>query len=280
VVALAIVSRLGREAVDRVAVGEWGALGALAVVGAFVAVVLAWRAVQRQLIRARGGVEFTPELVRQQIVDSELGPPAFPEDGTVLGASLLVVNQHAKVLEVTTTYDVFGADGARVGSVRQIGQSRAKKLARVLTPFDQYFTHHFEVLDAGGWPVLRLTRPAKVFRTKLHVFAGDNRYIGVIRQENVFWRIRFTMCDEAGRVVGYLRAENVRAWDFEVFDLHQRLVASMVKSWEGWARTALTRADRYVVRVHEPLPYPLRELTMTAALVVDLALKQDARGLG
>jgi hypothetical protein len=54
----------------------------------------------------------------------------------------------------------------------------------------------------------------------------------------------------------------------------------MVKSWEGWARTAFTRADRYVVQVHQPLAYPLRELTVTAALVVDLALKQDARGFG
>jgi hypothetical protein len=54
----------------------------------------------------------------------------------------------------------------------------------------------------------------------------------------------------------------------------------VVKSWEGWGRTAFTRADHYVVRVHEPLVEPMRRLTIAAALAADLALKQDARGLG
>ena len=277
-VLITIVFRLGREVADRVFLSRWGLLGGLGVALAFVLVVVAWRGFERQRVRIRGGVEFTPELIARQIAESELGPPAFPEDGTMLGASLLVVNQNSKVLEITTTYEVFGSNGARIGTVHQIAQSRAKMAARILTSIDQFFTHHFEVLDLDGRPVLRMTRPRKIFLTKLHVFTGDDRYIGTIRQENVFWKIRFGMHDEIGRVVGHLRAENVRAWDFHVYDLHERIVATMAKSWEGWARTAFTRADRYVVRVHVPLPHPLRQLTLAAALVADLALKQDTRG--
>ena len=86
------------------------------------------------------------------------------------------------------------------------------------------------------------TRPRKVFLTKLHVFAGDNRYIGTIRQQNVFWKIRFSLHDEIGRIVGHLRAENVRAWDFHIYDLDERPAATIAKSWEGWSRTAFTRA--------------------------------------
>ncbi len=56
-------------------------------------------------------------------------------------------------------------------------------------------------------------------------------------------------------------------------------MATVVKSWEGWGRTAFTRADRYAVRVHEPLHDPLRQLTLATALAADLALKQDARGI-
>lgn len=275
---LAIAFRLGRDVIERVVASRWGLLGVLGVALAFILVVVAWRGFERRRVRTRGGVEFTPELVTKQIAESELGPPAFPEDGTVLGASLLVVNQNSKIVEINTSYEVFGSNGARIGTVRQIGQSRAKMAARIVTSLDQFFTHHFEVLDLAGRPVLRMTRPRKLFLTKLHVFAGDDRCIGTIRQENVFWKIRFSLEDEIGRVVGHLRAENVRAWDFHVDDLHGRNIATMAKSWEGWARTAFTRADRYVVRVHQPLPYPLRELTITAALIADLALKQDARG--
>jgi uncharacterized protein YxjI len=279
-IAVAIGWRLARQFVTEVAGDHWGVLGALGVGVAGIAVILLWRTIVRRRVRKQGGLELTPDQVRQQITDSELGPPAFPEDGTLLGASLLAVNQHAKVLEVNTTYDVFGSDARPLGAVRQVGQSKAKQVMRVLTAFDQYFTHHFEVVDPAGRPVLRLTRPAKLFRTKVLVAAPDGRPLGVIRQQNIFWKIRFSLLDGAGRPVGFLRADNVRAWDFKVYDIHERAVASVVKSWEGWARTAFTRADRYVVRIHEPLPYPLRELTFTAALAADLALKQDARGFG
>jgi uncharacterized protein YxjI len=278
-VGMAIVFRIGRSLADDVARAQfgWGGVAAVAVLG--IALVVGWRMWHRRRSRAAGG-EFTAEAVIAQIEASELGPPAFPEDGTLLGASVLVINQHAKILEVHTDYDIFGSAGQQLGTVRQIGQSRTKAVARILTVFDQFFTHHFDVLDAHGQPVIRLTRPRKVFLTKLHVFDGHDWYLGTIRQRNVFWKIRFEIVDLHGQVVGQLRAENLRAWDFQVLDRTGRLVAEVVKSWEGWGRTAFTRADHYVVKVHEPLVEPMRRLTMAAAIAADVALKQDARGLG
>jgi len=271
--------RFGREAVERAALSRYGVLGGVAVGGAVLLLIVGWRVDQRRRARARGGAEFTTESITTQIADSGLEPPAFDEDGTLLGASVLVVNQRSKVLEVNTEYEVFGWNGEPLGMVRQIGQSKSKQLARILTAFDQFFTHHFEIEDTTGSPVLRLTRPRKIFLTKLHVFDGDNRFIGTIRQQNVFWKIRFALVDGNGNVVGHLRAQNLRAGDFQIVDRYDREVASVVKSWEGWARTAFTRADRYAVRVHEPLASPLRQLTMASALAADLALKQDARGI-
>jgi hypothetical protein len=279
VVAATLVARVGRESVQRFAVSRFGMIGLVLVVASLVVVMVLWRLGQRRRVRARGGVEFTAETVARQIADSGLGRPAFAEDGTLLGASLLVVNQHAKILEVDTGYGIFGSSGHPVGTIRQIGQSRAKKAARILTGLDQFFTHHFEILDLEHRPVLRVTRPRKLFRTRLHVFDGTDRFLGTIRQLNIFWKVRFALVDAGGTPVGHLRAENLRAWDFHVFDRYERRVATVVKSWEGWARTAFTRADHYVVRVHEPLPDPLRPLTVAAALAADLALKQDARGL-
>ena len=278
VVGVAIAFRLGREIFGRVALSRWGMLGAAALVVAFLAVAVLWRAGQRWRVRARGGVEFTTESVAEQVTASGLGPPAFEEDGTLLGASVLVANQRTKLVEVLTEYELFGVDGRRLGTVRQIGQSGAKKVARVFTGFDQFFTHHFDVVDAAGATVLRLTRPRKVFLSKLHVHDGTDRFLGTIRQRNVLWKIRFDLVDAGGGVIGQLRAENLRAWDFQIVDRYERPVAEVVKSWEGWARTGLTRADRYVVRIGERLPSPARELTVAAALGIDLALKQDARG--
>jgi uncharacterized protein YxjI len=279
VVVVAVAARFGRDVIERAAVSRYGGAGLLAVAAAAVAVMVGWRLAMRARARAQGGVEFTPEFVVRQTADSGLGGPAFEEDGTLLGASMLVVNQRPKVLEAKTDYEVFASNGAPIGAIRQIGQSRAKLAARVLTGLDQYFTHHFDILDVEGRPVLRATRPRKVFRTKLHVFTGEDHYLGTIRQQNVFWKIRFDIAAAGGASVAQLRAENLRAWDFTIYDMLDRPVATVVKSWEGWARTAFTRADHYVVRVHVRLPDPLRQLVLAAALATDLALKQDARGI-
>lgn len=278
VIVAVIVTRMGRELVGRQALGRYGIAGIAVVLAALAAVMLLWRAGVRAQVRRRGGVEYTPEMVTAQIEDSGLEPAAFPEDGTLLGASVLVVNQHPKLLEVNTTYEIFGTGGRPLGAVRQIGQTRGKQLARIFTAWDQYFTHHFDLLDVEGRPVLRLTRPRKLFRTKVHVFDGHDRFLGTIQQLNVFWKIRFQLVDAYGMVVGHLRAANVRAWDFDIYNRIDRRVATVVKTWEGWSRTAFTRADRYVVRVHEPLEHPLRQLTLAAAVAADVALKQDARG--
>ena len=41
-----------------------------------------------------------------------------------------------------------------------------------------------------------------------------------------------------------------------------------------------TTADNYVLQIHRPLEDPLRSLVVASAVSVDLALKQDSRGLG
>lgn len=202
--------RLFREAAGWVAVSSWGPIGALLVGLAAVGVVLGWRAHQRNKVKRRGGIQHTPEEVAKQLQDSELLPPAFAENGTIAGTSILVLNQLPKVLEVETQYEAFGSDGQRIGTLRQIGQSRGKQVARVLTTFDQFFTHHFELEDLDGEDVLRLTRPRKLFKSKLRVFDGQNRFLGQWVQQNVFWKIRWTLLDAAGQPLAHMKATNLR----------------------------------------------------------------------
>jgi hypothetical protein len=131
----------------------------------FFALVLGWRAHQRSRARRAGGVEHTPDQLAKQLADSGLAEPSYEEVGSLMGASVFVLNQRPKVLEVQTEYELFGSTGHPLGKVRQIGQSKGKQTARVLTPFDQYFTHHFELDDAAGQVALRLTRPRTLFRS-------------------------------------------------------------------------------------------------------------------
>lgn len=279
VILASIAWGLSREGLEVLSRDRLGVVGPMIVAVGGLALILGWRWDQKRRAAKRGG-EYTPAIVATQLRDSGLLPPAYPEDGTIPGASIIVLNQRPKILEVETQYEVFGSMAQPLGHITQIAQTRGKQVARVLTAFDQYFTHHFELVANDGTVLLRMTRPRKVFTSRVEIFDGANRYLGKVQQQNVFWKIRFGIHDAVGNQVALLAAANLRAWDFQVHDGAGAHLATVVKSWEGWGRTAFTRADRYVLRIHHPVPAGLRALLVAVPLTIDVALKQDARGLG
>ena len=192
---------------------------------------------------------------------------------------LFVVNQKAKLIEVNNEYAIYNRDGVQIGAVRQVGQNAFKKVVRVVSSLDQFFTHHLQVVDPGGNVVLSLTRPAKFVKSRVVVNDGLGNQIGEVVQNNVFGKISFALM-AGGQQVGSINAENWRAWNFNIQDAHGTEVARITKTFEGVLKTAFTTADNYVVEVHQDLADPLRQMVVAAALSVDTALKQDSRGFG
>lgn len=218
---------------------------------------------------------FVRRRVRHQVTRSGGTGQRPAQEHGLLDADVLVVNQKAKLVELSNEYMVYDEHGEQVGAVREVGQTTARKVVRALTAFDQYLEHRLELTDVHGEAVLRLTRPAKLLRSTVHVRAADGTEVGRLVQQNVVGKVRFAMEAAGGARVGMLLAENWRAWDFRVEDAEGREVARVHKTFEGLARALFTTADNYVVRVHRPLADPLRSLTVAAALCIDTALKQD-----
>jgi len=219
-----------------------------------------------------------PRVQRQ--VQQQAGAAAGgPGGGSLFTEPVLVVNQKAKLIEVTNEYKVMDQNGNQIGSVTEVGQSTLKKVARFVSSLDQFMTHRLEIRDAYGQPQLVLTRPAKVFKSKVLVSRPDGSPVGEIVQENMIGKINFAM-NVDGRKVGAIKAENWRAWNFAIVDHAENEVARITKTWEGLAKTMFTTADNYVLQIHYQLPEPLLSLVVATALTVDTALKQDSRGLG
>jgi uncharacterized protein YxjI len=204
------------------------------------------------------------------------GGPVSTGGGTLFTEPVLVVNQKAKLIEVTNQYAVYDQEGRQIAAVNQVGQSAARKVLRFVSNVDQFLTHRYQVTDAAGTVLLTLTRPAKVFKSTVVVSDGHDREIGRIVQENMVGKIRFGL-ESAGSRYGSINAENWRAWDFNIQDHTGSEVARITKTWAGLAKAAFTTADKYVVQIHNPLEDPLRSLVVAAALTVDTALKQDDR---
>ena len=199
--------------------------------------------------------------------------------GTLFTEPVLVVNQKAKLIELTNEYKVMDQHGNQVGSVTQVGQSALRKIVRFLWSIDQFMKIRLEIRDAHGQPVLLLTRPGKIFKSRVIVERPDGSPVGEIVQQNMIGKINFAMMVN-GQQVGAIKAENWRAWNFAIVDHAENEVARITKTWEGLAKTMFTTADNYVLQIHYQLPEPLLSLVVATALTVDTALKQDARGFG
>ncbi len=216
-----------------------------------------------------------PDKLAQQLQRGGVAQGTVQGGGTLFTEPVLVVNQKAKLIEVNNEYAIFDQNGAQIGAVRQVGQSKAKKVMRVLTSVDQFMTHKLQVVDAGGNVVLALTRPAKFVKSRIVVQDATGAEIGAIVQQNAIGKIRFGL-EAGGQALGSINAENWRAWNFNIQDAQGQEIARITKTWEGLAKAAFTTADNYVVQIHAPLQEPLRSLVLAAAVSVDTALKQDS----
>lgn len=239
----------------------------------------------KQSVDPPGGTSHVPtanratEKVQGDVAKAGVAAGAVQGGGSIFTEPVLVVNQKAKLIEINNEYAIYDQNGTQIGAVRQVGQSMAKKAIRLLSNYDQFLTHKFQIVDMGGNVLLALTRPAKLMKSKVVVQNGTGQEIGTIVQQNAIGKIHFGL-EAGGSTYGSINAENWRAWNFNIQDHTGTEVARITKTWEGLAKTMFTTADNYVVQIHRPLEEPLRSLVVAAGLAVDTALKQDSRGLG
>ena len=140
-------------------------------------------------------------------------------------------------------------------------------------------THRLEITDTANRVVLKLTRPRKFIKSTVIVSDGADREIGRIVQQNAIGKINFGL-EADGRLLGAIKAENWRAWNFRIEDAAGNEIARITKTWEGLAKTMFTTADNYVLQITSRPAEPLNSLLVASALGIDTALKQDNRGLG
>jgi uncharacterized protein YxjI len=203
--------------------------------------------------------------------------PQVQGGGSIFTEPVLVVSQKAKIIELENEYAVYDQHGNQIASVRQTGQSSARKVLRAFTNLDQMLSATLQVTDGHGQVLLGISRPTTFMKSTFSVTDAAGREVGRIAQQNVIGKIRFGL-ESGGHQVGALRAENWRAWDFHIVEHTETEVARITKTWEGLTRSMFTTADDYVVRFHRPLEDPLRSLVVASALSVDTALKQQQSG--
>jgi hypothetical protein len=206
---------------------------------------------------------------------TDVPPPSYTK--SIFTENILVVNQKAKLLELTAEYGIFDSVGEQIGSVRQVGQSAAKKVARAFTGLDSMMTHTLDIVDMSGNLQLRVTKPRALVKPKVIVQNSAGQELGELSIKLRIGKAQIKMIVN-GQQVGTIYAENFRAWNFAIKDSSEKQIASITKTWEGFSKAFLTTADNYVVQIHEEMQDPLKSMVLASSLAVDLILKQDSAG--
>lgn len=216
---------------------------------------------------------------QRQVRKLGVADPSQAGGGSLFTEQILIVNQKAKLFERKAEYSVFSQHGHKVGGVRQFGTG----MSAMVVGRDNA-TKRLQIVDVDGDPILTLTRPATVLKSKVTVMRQDGTPVGQIVQENFGvmasmlggrFNIRFRM-ESGGEILGTINAESWRAWDFSIQDPHGSEIARITKTWAGFSKEMFTKADNYVLQMHRTLEDPLLSLVISAALAVDTVLKQDS----
>lgn len=197
---------------------------------------------------------------------------------SLLDRSRMFVHQKAKLIELTNEYAILDEEGEQIGSIRQEGQTTARKVLRFVSSLDQFLTHTYAIYDADGTKLLELTRPRKFMKSRFLVSDGAGLPVGTIVQENVVGKKRFRLLGQAGEELGSFQAENLISWDFKILDAAGIPVGRVTKKWKGLGIEAFTTADNYMVEIDDSVGGPFRMLAVASAASIDTALKQDTGG--
>ncbi|MGW1677541.1 phospholipid scramblase-related protein [Saccharopolyspora sp. NPDC002376] len=220
-----------------------------------------------------GGTGNAASIQHQVQQHAGVGGPVAGGGGTLFTEPVLVINQQAKLIEMSNEYAIYDQHGRQIGAVVQVGQSGAQKALRAFTKLDSMMTVKLEIRDITGRPVLLLTRPATLWKGTVQVKRPDQSPIGEIRLANFWGKARFNF-EIGGQRIGGLQAENLRAWDIKVLDQADQPIGQISKTWQGLAKAAFTTADNYVLQIHRPLQDPLQSMVLASALTFDTIFSQ------
>ncbi len=186
------------------------------------------------------------------------------------------VNQKAKFIELTNEYKIRDEEGNEIGHVTEEGQSKLKKVARFVTNLDQMMTHTYGLYDETGTKILETIRPRALIFSKVHVKDATGRDVGTLVQgKKLFKKFEFAIESPTGEKLGMVRAENWRAWNFQLLDATENEVGRITKKWAGSVKEIFTTSDNYMVEISPTVSGDLRLLMFAVATGIDTAIKQD-----
>ena len=255
--------------------------------------------------QAGGGTLFTEQVLvvnqKAKLIGSTLGYAVYNQNGQQLGT----VQEIRRSLTTKLSNSLRGRTDSRRTYRFQVVDMNSRVLLAMTRPEMGWFTMKAKLVieGPGGAPIGQIVHESfgiggsvataahagiSNASTIAHVGLGgvtgmvagtalggvQQRLTSAVKGLDKVGHARFGL-EAGGQRLGSIHAESTKEWDFKVQDPTGTEIARITKTWAGWAKERLTKADNYVVQMHRPLEEPLRSLVIAAALAIDVELKQQ-----
>jgi len=149
-------------------------------------------------------------------------------------------------MKLTDAYDVLDpVTGAELGLVKE--EPKAAWLRLLINK--KLLPTKVMVYEADGQTVaLRIEKPFTFWRTRLSVYDGQGRFVGLLRTKFISFKRELLVEDANERPVGSFSGKWL-SWTRELVDGSGQVIGTMDKKWAGLGKELFTSADNYHLEV-------------------------------
>jgi uncharacterized protein YxjI len=166
-------------------------------------------------------------------------PPPLP---SLLSRSTFFIREHVAFMKLTDAYDILDPmTGGQLGLAKEEPKAAWVRLLinKALLPTTVV------VYEADGKTVaLRIEKPFTFWRTRLSVYDGQGRFLGLLRTKFISFKRELIVEDANERQVGSFSGKWM-SWTRELVDGSGQVIGTMDMKWAGLAKEFFTSADNY-----------------------------------
>jgi len=185
-----------------------------------------------------------------------------------------LIKEHAAIMKLHDTYDIFDAEtGKKVGVAKETISTFATLLRLFVNK--QMIPTTVIVTDSDDEVVFSIHRPFSLFRARVNIMTADGKHLGYFKSKILSIGGGFYVYDHNDRQFAEVKGD-WKGWNFKFITSDGAELGTVSKKWAGFAKELFTSADNYVIALNDNVEQTEEGnmLLLAAGLAVDIIYKE------
>lgn len=184
------------------------------------------------------------------------------------------IDEKLNLFKFENAYKIYNDTGENIGAITQ-RLSVGEKILRLVVN-KKILPFQLDIHNHEGDVQTTIQRGWTFWLSKIEVLNSTGKLIGVIKKKFKIFNPEFEIYNSSGVLIATVKG-NFHAWDFEIKDTSNKVIASINKKWNGLAKEIFTSADKYNVRIDPAFSASVeqKQAVVSCAITIDMVLKES-----